>query len=243
MQPTNSALPTRKSSSIENSQTSAAKQIYERIWAGIVERRLPAGTRLPEETLASVFGVGRGHVRAALSRLAHDHVVTHIPNRGVLVAQPTPQEARQILAARRVIEDGIVRQLVPRIRPADLAELRRHVEAEEDAVRRGERIETIRLSGDFHMKLARLAGNATLERFLRDLIAHSSLIVSIYERPDQPECSHSEHAAVLDHIESGNADHAAVAMARHLDEIEARLNLGHESPAPVDLKNLLASLV
>jgi DNA-binding GntR family transcriptional regulator len=219
-----------------------ANLIYDCIWAGIVERRLPAGTRLPEETLANVFGVGRGHVRAALGRLAHDHVVTHIPNRGVVVAQPTPWEARQILAARRVVEEGIMRVLVPRIRKDDIDSLRRHVEAELDAAQRGDRIEAIRLSGEFHMTLARIAGNEILERFLRDLIAKSSLIVSIYERPDQPECSHDEHSAVLDHIEHRDVDRAAVAMARHLDEIEARLSLSEKTPKRVDLKKLLGTL-
>ena len=65
------------------------KQIYERIWKSIAERRLPPGTRLKEERLCEIFGVSRPRIRRALDQLTHDGLVSHIPNRGAFVTTPS----------------------------------------------------------------------------------------------------------------------------------------------------------
>src|SRR5918994_3045368 len=108
--------------------------IYERILAAIFEHRLPPGTKLGEDRLASIFGVSRARIRRVLPRLAHESVVTLEPNRGAFVAKPTIAEARDVFQARRLIEPGIVDQLMsqPEL-GATLGKLRRHVATESKA--------------------------------------------------------------------------------------------------------------
>lgn len=214
--------------------------IYDKVRTAIIERRLPAGTRLPEESLAEAFGVGRGHVRKALSRLVHDSMLTHIPNRGVFVSTPTVKEARDVFAARRVIETAIVKEAVRNITKKNLKSLHDHVRLEQQVAKKGDLTAAIRLSGEFHMAIAKIAGNAPLAQFLGDLIARSSLILSVFEKKDTIECSHTEHSAVLDMIEAGAVEEATIAMMRHLDEIEARLNLSRQQEPEVDLKSLFS---
>ena len=108
--------PTSASRATEGDPAAAAPPrsvdvIYERLLGAILEHRLPPGTKLGEERLATVFGVSRTQVRQALARLTHDRIVTLIANRGAFVSSPTVQEAREVFEARRLIEPSLIRQL------------------------------------------------------------------------------------------------------------------------------------
>ena len=57
--------------------------------------------------------------------------------------------------------------------------------------------EMVRLSGEFHLLMAEIAGNTILLRFLRELITREALVILVYERPGKPSCSHHEHRLIL----------------------------------------------
>lgn len=69
-------------------------RIYRAVFDSVMSQRLTPGTKLPETSLCGLFGVSRSVVRKVLQRLAHDHIVQLRPNRGVIVAVPTPEETR-----------------------------------------------------------------------------------------------------------------------------------------------------
>ena len=50
-------------------------EIYEKIYVTILEHRLPPGTKLGEDRLASIFNVSRARIREVVARLAHEQVV------------------------------------------------------------------------------------------------------------------------------------------------------------------------
>lgn len=80
----------------------------------------------------------------------------------------------------------------------------------------------IKASGDFHLLLASMSGNAILHRFMEELVARSSLVIALYGRPGTSSCGHGEHLAMVDAMERGN-EHAAEDMMLH--HIEADLDL------------------
>src|SRR5579871_5027162 len=51
-------------------------EVHERIWSAIMDHSLPPETRLVEERLCEIFGLGRTRLRQVLQRLAHENVVT-----------------------------------------------------------------------------------------------------------------------------------------------------------------------
>src|SRR4029077_11980990 len=69
---------------------------------------LPPETRLVETELCEIFGLGRTRLRQVLQKLPHERVVTLMRNRGAMVSKPSVREAREVFAARRVIEANIV---------------------------------------------------------------------------------------------------------------------------------------
>lgn len=213
------------------------------IRAAIEDRRLAPGTRLVEEQLARIFGVSRARVRGALRELAHEHLVEVRRNRGACVAAPSPEEARQVFQARRLMEDMIIRSLAATRPPGAVERLRAHVAAEAAAADRGDRGAGIRLSGEFHLLLAGAMGNSILAAFLRDLVARSSLIIALYERRSAANCSAEDHARLIALVAAGDAEGAAAEMARHLGEIEDRLDLEEEDAGAVDLRAVFSAPV
>jgi DNA-binding GntR family transcriptional regulator len=215
--------------------------IYERILAAILEHRLAPGTKLGEDRLAGIFGVSRARVRRVLPRLAHEGVVRLEPNRGAFVAQPSVNEAREVFEARRLIEPGIVERVVQR---SDLrtitVRLRQHVAAERRARAANDTRSIVRLSGEFHILLADLAGNALLAKTMRELASLTCLIIALYDKPSVPACLGEEHGELVDALVAGDGPRATKLMVQHLDHVEENLDLTVAEPGPADLESALA---
>jgi DNA-binding GntR family transcriptional regulator len=215
--------------------------IADRIFSAVMDQRLPPGTKLSENVLCASFGVGRARIRRALLMLAQREVVELRSNRGAFVACPTADEARDVFAARRAIEPGIVQCAVAVIREPQIAELTDHVDRENAAHLARNRHEAIWLSGSFHIRLAELAGNPVLTRFVKDLVARTSLIIGLFGSPGVSSCLDDEHRTLIAAIADGDADLAADWMGRHLTHIESGLRLRGGIDTEIDVRAILDS--
>ena len=214
----------------------STQRIVDSITEAIVERRLMPGIKLAEQGLADIFKVSRTLVRQALNQLSRDHLVRLEPARGAFVAQPGVDEARQVFEVRRMLETALVKQLCSSIGDAQIAELRRHLQAELDAVRRTDVPGRTRLLADFHAVLARMAGNEVLAHMLADLLSRSSLIALMYQSSHSAEHSQDEHVALVDAIERRDSRAAVRLMEQHLLHVENNLRLNPRGP---DLRSAL----
>lgn len=226
----------------EASRGASVEQIAERILVAVWEHRLPPGTKLVEEKLAGVFGVSRTKVRLAFGKLAHEGVVTVYPNRGTFVSSPSVEEARQVLHTRLLIEPALVHDLAGTIGRDSLRALRATTVEETRARKTGDRRAIIRLSGEFHCRLAELAQNRYLGKYMRELCSLTCLIIALYDAPGLPSCPHHEHGDILDALEAGDGDRAARLMAEHLDHIQGTLNLEVPVDEEVDVEAVLAAI-
>lgn len=201
------------------------KEIYQEIFDAILSFRLRPGTRLTEENLSQIFKVGRTTIRSALLRLSQDHIIEIQPNKGAFIASPTVKQAKDILDARKMIEVAIVKDVIKYATASDFDLLRRIVKAEQDNIDLEHLVEGIQLGGDFHLMLAKISKNATLERMMTTLIPQTSLVIVLYEQPDAPKCSHFEHFELIDIMQKGQIEKACQLMYSHVEGIEARLKL------------------
>jgi DNA-binding GntR family transcriptional regulator len=212
-------------------------RMHERIWSAIVDHRLPPETRLVESELCEIFGVGRTRVRQVLQRLAHERVVTLMRNRGAMVSKPSVREAREVFAARRLIETSIVETVIKSATRKDFKRLHEHVDREQDAWRSNDRRAILTLSGEFHLLLAEAADNNILLDVLRDLVSRSSLIIAVYQSPGASLCppdAHRELTATLERRERA----AIKLMVQHLDHVFADLVLEERNGGGIDLKTV-----
>jgi DNA-binding GntR family transcriptional regulator len=221
-----SARPSRRSASPARRQREASQdEIYERIYVAILEHRLHPGTKLVEERLGEIFGVGRARIREVLARLAHEQIVELFPQRGAYVAKPTIEQARDVFEARRLIEPAVLRRLVDTLTPEKLAQLRRHQGLEIDARHRDDKRAVIRLSGEFHSLAAELAGNTALARSMRELSVLTCLMIVLYDAPTATSCRADEHSQIIDAIAKRDVARAGRLMLEHLHHIESSMKL------------------
>jgi DNA-binding GntR family transcriptional regulator len=206
-------------------------QIHDRIVDAILDHQLLPGTRLAEDKLGQAFGVSRTRIRQVLIRLAHEQIVTLAPHRGASVATPDVAEAREVFEVRRMVEPLLVQRFMQHASAGHLGALASCLAQEEAARAAGERRRAIRLSGEFHLRIADGAAHRTLGRILRELVSRTSLVLMTYGSHDGGPggCGCADHRALLAAIRLRDEAAAAELMTRHLTEVEAQLRI--EPPA------------
>lgn len=204
-------------------------------------KRIRPGTKLGEDQLVEVFGTNRIHIRQVLAHLGSRNVITLYPNRGAYVARPNADEARQVFATRRILERAAVAELVDKLTPDGVAELRSHVEREEHHADE-DRWNTLTLTGEFHSVIARLTGNAVLAKFLEELVLRTSLIIASFEPQGSVDCSHEAHPGIARLILARDKAGAIKAMDEHLDAMEGRLRLDPPPEEKDDIAAIFAEL-
>lgn len=213
----------------------AEEEIVERIFEAVIDQRLPPGMKLSEAALCEAFGVGRMRIRQSLLLLSSREVVELQPNRGAFVASPSAEQAREVFETRLMIEPNVARLAAERATPADIDRLARHLDLEADALRHNRRRDAIRLSGQFHVHLAEVAGNSVALRMVKELVTRTSLIIGIFGSGGASNCRDEDHGEILQALGSRDSDRAAGLMSRHLEHIQEHLALGGQVEPPSDL--------
>jgi len=199
-----------------------ADNAYLALRRAIVEHALTPGTRLPEDSLAEQFGVSRTLIRAALARLSADGLVDIGNKRTATVARPSLEEARAVFEVRRCLEAEVVRLVIAKWKPAMGVALEAHVREERAAAADHQATASIRLAGEFHVKLAEMASNPVLRRYLDEVATRCSLILAVHGRPHSSECAINEHRDLIRALREGDAEKAVALMHEHLIGIEGR---------------------
>lgn len=216
------------------------QMIYQAIYDAVMDHRLPPGTKLSETALSEHFGFSRTVIRKALTRLAHASIVCLRPNRGAVVASPSIEETRAVFEARRMVENWVIHQVIHLATPGQLAQLRQLVQEERDACSRNDRHTWIRLSGEFHVHLVEMGGNAVLSQFNSELVSRTSLILALYDSPGASSCSQPDHLNIVEAIAAGDEQRAIALINTHLQHCENHLHLDIP-PASMDLAEIFAT--
>ncbi|GFE50227.1 GntR family transcriptional regulator [Roseobacter cerasinus] len=201
--------------------------------------RILPGMKLSEDEVAEVFGVSRTIVRQALRALSHDGLVSIERNRGAFVSKPSVKEAREVFEARALLEPQTARAAAERATPEDVAHLERHIEDEHAALAAGDAGRALMLSGLFHVEIARVADQKTIETFIQQLISRSSLVIALYWQRRSALCESHAHHALLDAFRQNDPDRAEEVMKGHLVDLVSQLNLREPPTETRSLKEAL----
>ena len=216
--------------------------VHAELSRALFEGRLTPGSKLPEHRLAKLFGVSRERIRKVLHRLVAERRLEAIPQRGVFVPNPSPQEIRTVYQAHRVFEAGVLAQLTQSVDDTILPRIKAHLAEERDAAARGDRAASVRLSGEFHLMLVDALANPELSRFLRELLARSSLMVSAFEPARLSLCGVDEHAAIAAALEAKDQDRAISLSGEHFRHIEERVARGIVERSEREIEDVLRPL-
>lgn len=224
-------------SKVGDSGRGRSQAVHRALKRAILDQALSPGAKLPEDSIGERLGVSRTLVREALVRLSEEGLVDLRPNKGATVARPTLEEGRNLFLTRMALERLVVETLSGKLTREQIDVLSAHIAAEE--MSKQEHATSIRLAGEFHTLLAQMTNNASLIRYVNELVARSSLILALYGRPHSSECAVSEHQEILDDLIAGKTDQAVKRMAHHLDSITTRALLPKEEDR--NIKDVLSA--
>ncbi|MFJ4708527.1 GntR family transcriptional regulator [Streptomyces anulatus] len=191
---------------------SVCTAIRDDIVSGVHER----GSRLTEELLARRYGVSRVPVREALRTLESEGFVVTRRHAGACVAEPTVQEAADLLEMRMLLEPLGAARAAQRRTEAHLKVLRGLVRLGQERARRGEGEDLRSLGGWFHETLAQASGSPGLIALLTQL-RHKIAWMYAVEQPVRPVDSWAERGAIVDAVARGDAERARVLTAQHAE--------------------------
>ena len=231
--------PTDSVDFIQPILTGPSAKLEAELSRAIHEHRLLPGTKLGEDDLSDIFGVSRTVVRTALQSLSHAQLVDLKRNRGAFVAQPTVREAREVFEARALLEPRTARSAAERMTPAALARLEAHIADEHHAIAAREPGRALRLSGQFHVEISRIADQSTIAGFIERLVARSSLIIAIYWKRQSALCETHAHHALVDACRARDGVEAEALMKGHLLDILTALDLREVSEPAGNLRDVL----
>lgn len=194
-----------------------ADSITERLEEQIFDGTFSDGDRLDEVRLAEQFSVSRTPLREALQRLNQSGLVELIPRRGAFVRQPGPIELVEMFEVMAELEAVCGRLAAKRISNKALSELHDANQKCQAAVDSQQPDVYYVENAIFHIIIYRESGNSFLENE-----------VSILHRRLQPfrrqqlrlrgrmAQSMSEHRAIVEALEKGDAEATANALRSHV---------------------------
>ncbi|WP_329138960.1 GntR family transcriptional regulator [Streptomyces sp. NBC_00670] len=189
---------------------SVCAAIREDIVAGVHAR----GSRLTEEVLARRYGVSRVPVREALRTLEAEGFVVTRRHAGACVAEPTGQEAADLLEMHVLLEPLGAARAAQRRTEAHLKVLRGLVRLGRERAGQGSSDDLRSLDGWFHDTLAQAAGSPALSTTLAQL-RHKIAWMYVTGTPADPVADWAERGGIVDAIARGDDARAHILAAQH----------------------------
>lgn len=188
----------------------------------ILRGEFEPGSSARQDELAARFSVSRVPVREALRSLVAEGLMTWEPQRGFRVARLAPEEAREILEIRSVLEVQALQWGFARISPDSIG-------AAEAALRRSEQTHSIdewsEMNGRFHTAILTPCNRPLLLAMIQQLnnrVDH--YIRLLIARSDYRARAEREHRAILAAIEVGNLIAASSLLKQHVEDTAVRLD-------------------
>ena len=203
-----------------------ADRAYDAVRLGIVEGRFPMGHQLREIQLAAALGMSRGPVREALRRLSEEGLLEEEPHRGVRVREVSARDIVDLYNVRIALETTAIRLLIRN--GVSTEPLRRVIDEQAEAARRGSSHIVARTGLEFHRTLCELSGNVVLAQVFRSLEAQVMMAISIGDARAPALLEPVQgHRRLVERIEAGDergavgelADIVATALGRILEAL------------------------
>ncbi len=190
----------------------AARELRDRVLTG----RLRPGDRLDLDEITEEFGISRTPFREALLELSYEGLVAVTPRSGITVIGISPEDAVDNFAVLAALAGKAAEWATSRITGPQLEELHRLADAvavDDDVVDANRR---------FHRAVNLAAGSPRLMTYLRQAVrVVPGSYFSLF--PEQERRSRSDHAALLDAIDRGDAASARTIAETHVLDAGAAL--------------------
>jgi DNA-binding GntR family transcriptional regulator len=176
----------------------------------------PDEIRLDERRLSEGLGVSRTPIREAMTLLEQEGFVRTLPRRGIYVVRKTKREIVEMITVWAALESMAARLVALNAPDADIAELRRLMDAFHDGTD-GERLEEYSDANiAFHQAIIRMSGCKLLVEMTENLFIHMRAIRKVTIHQDNRAArSIVDHMAIIEALERREPDAAARLAREH----------------------------
>lgn len=197
-------------------------QVVSALREAVLTGELRPGEALREIGIAERYEVSRGTVREAIRALENEGLVSVSMHRGASVRDPTPDDVRDIYAARLAIEPAAA-LAVTHVPDAVLTRLRGITAELEAAVDRDDRRAAVESDLAFHSGLVALRGSTRLDAFYANLQLELRLLLIVAEGDAMEPDKVAVHRRLADLAADRDGRRLAAAVTTHVEEAGAGL--------------------
>lgn len=191
--------------------------VAQKLRGAIMSGNLKPGQRLVERELCEMMGVSRPSIREALRLLEADGLVNTVPHRGPMVSTISLDEARQLYAARAVLEGYAGRECARLHDPAVVRRIGDALTRLKAALAGPDMIAILEAKTDFYAALIGGCQNTFIERMLKPLHDRITLLrITSMSQPKRINKSLREVTAIWRAIQSGDEDLAERCCVDHV---------------------------
>jgi len=211
-------------------------QIIDQLLALVASGRFQTGDRLPSEReLMNEFGVGRSSLREAIGALSLIGMLSTSAGRGTYISvnsdklrsrpltwrvQMGGEKVEELIEARIVLEEAIVGLAAAKAEVQDVNEIKERLQFLKSVVENRRRAAQVEADLSLHLSLATAAHNATLNRFLSELLNLMRLWMKQTVRdasPERDKITLGHHSGIVEAIEARDVERARETMRKHLE--------------------------
>jgi len=209
---------------------SITDRVYEEVKLMAMTYRFRPGERINEVLLAEQLQVSRTPLREALNRLSSEGYISVAPNRGFIGRELDPTEIQGLFELRSILEQGIVRLACERASDEELEALKLFADDQAANWREKPTLQNLRDDEEFHLRIARMTGNAELVKALEQINGRIHFVrwIDLRLRPPPPGVRHN--GEFIDMLMRRDADACAKRIAtminRRYDEIVEVIRAG-----------------
>jgi DNA-binding GntR family transcriptional regulator len=198
-------------------------ECYIRIKNAILSGDFAWGDRLDVGQLAAEFGISKFPVIKALDRLAIEHLVIILPNKGTFVANPDVSDIEEITEIRRMIENAALRlgaqkdlqaliSLLEAVEKKAAAHLKHFCEGQEF-------IEFLNYDREYHECFLVASKNKRLMGYYKVIRSQVELFRTKTFYSNNISKTLNAHHLVLELLKKGNIEKAAEALKSHIEQV------------------------
>jgi len=193
-------------------------EIYLRLRQALLAGELEPGQDVTIRSLAGIFGTSPMPVRDAVGRLVATKALEFGPNRAVSVPIMTRSRYQEILHTRLALEPMAVRRAVPNINGDHLAILQSCNEEMAAAAEAADAKKYFACNHRFHFTIYEASNSIVMLPFIEILWLHSGPFLYLMFNSSGIEAGQDGHHEILRALRRGDADAAAVAVAKDISD-------------------------
>jgi len=194
------------------------QKVYRVLKESIIKGFLEPGTKLLENKIAEKMQVSRTPVREAMQKLVAEGFVKTTPNQTMVVTEVSPEDVKEVLQIRGVLEGLAARVADKKINGQEIDELENIISQMNLYVTKENLSSYCKVDDEFHDLILNICGNKWIIKMRDNLgsFIYRFRIKSL-SIPGRLKCSLEEHRKIMESLKKHNSEEANILSQIHME--------------------------